>query len=107
MARAMQFLYATKTVWAVILALLVGSILMLMAGANPIAAYRWYSLAARAGDGESARRRELLKTKLDPQAMAQADAAVAEWRPQLSDRASNDPRAAGEAWKLRASNTAN
>lgn len=39
MARIMQFLFVTKTIWAVILALLVGSILMLMAGANPIAAY--------------------------------------------------------------------
>src|SRR5436853_7060308 len=35
----MQFFYATKTVWAVILALIVGSVLMLAAGANPIAAY--------------------------------------------------------------------
>jgi ABC-type uncharacterized transport system permease subunit len=40
MARAMQLLYATKTVWAVLLALIAGSVLMLMAGANPIAAYR-------------------------------------------------------------------
>jgi simple sugar transport system permease protein len=39
MARAMQFFYATKTIWAVILALIVGSVLMLAAGANPIAAY--------------------------------------------------------------------
>ena len=33
MARAMQFFYATKTIWAVIVALIVGSVLMLAAGA--------------------------------------------------------------------------
>lgn len=36
----MQFLYATKTIWAVLLALAAGSILILAAGANPIDAYR-------------------------------------------------------------------
>ncbi len=40
MARAMELLFATRTVWAVVLALLVGSILILSAGANPIEAYR-------------------------------------------------------------------
>ena len=40
MARLMQFLFATKTVWAVLMALLAGSVLILIAGANPIEAYR-------------------------------------------------------------------
>ncbi|QIG49067.1 ABC transporter permease [Nordella sp. HKS 07] len=40
MARFMQFLFVTKTVWAVLLALLAGSVLILVAGANPIEAYR-------------------------------------------------------------------
>lgn len=39
MARLMQFLFATKTIWAVVLALVVGSVLMLAAGANPLSAY--------------------------------------------------------------------
>ncbi|CAN5183767.1 ABC transporter permease [soil metagenome] len=40
MNRFMQFLYATKTIWAVLLSLLAGSVLILVAGANPIEAYR-------------------------------------------------------------------
>lgn len=40
MARLMQLLFATKTVWAVLMALLAGSVLILIAGANPIEAYR-------------------------------------------------------------------
>lgn len=40
MTRFMQVLYATKTIWAVLLSLLVGSVLILIAGANPIEAYR-------------------------------------------------------------------
>lgn len=40
MARFMQFLFATKTVWAVLMALICGSVLILIAGANPIEAYR-------------------------------------------------------------------
>ena len=39
MVRVIQFLFVTKTIWAVVLALLVGSILMLSAGANPLYAY--------------------------------------------------------------------
>ena len=40
MARLMQFLYATKTVWAVLPRCSSGSMLILAAGANPIEAYR-------------------------------------------------------------------
>lgn len=40
MDRIMQVVFAMRTVWAVILALLVGSILIVSGGANPIDAYR-------------------------------------------------------------------
>lgn len=40
MARFMQFVFAARTIWAVIMALLAGSVLILVAGANPIDAYR-------------------------------------------------------------------
>lgn len=39
MVRVVQFVFLTKTIWAVVLALLVDSILMLSAGANPLYAY--------------------------------------------------------------------
>lgn len=40
MGHLLKFLVATRTIWAVGLALLVGSVLFLAAGADPIAAYR-------------------------------------------------------------------
>lgn len=39
-ARLMEVLFATRTVWAVVAALIMGSILILAGGANPIEAYR-------------------------------------------------------------------
>ncbi|QJP12340.1 ABC transporter permease [Starkeya sp. ORNL1] len=40
MAEVMRVIFAMRTIWAVIIALLVGSVLILSAGASPIAAYR-------------------------------------------------------------------
>jgi general nucleoside transport system permease protein len=40
MARAMQFVFAVRTVWAVLLALLVGAVLIQVGGASPVAAYQ-------------------------------------------------------------------
>lgn len=67
-----------------------------------IEAYKWYTLAAASGDTEAARRRELLKPRLDPAALATAVRAVAEWKPRQPNAMANDPRIAGEAWKARA-----
>jgi len=66
-----------------------------------VTAYKWYTRAATAGDAEAARRRDLLKAKLDPAALARAEKLSASWRPQFSDPVANEARAAGEAWKRR------
>ena len=67
-----------------------------------IAAYKWYALAAAGGDTEAARRRDLLKPKLDPATLATAVRAVAEWKARQPNAMANDPRVAGEVWKARA-----
>lgn len=69
---------------------------------DPIGAYKWYALAAAGGDAEAARRRELLKPKLDPMSLAAGLRAVGEWKPRAPNALANDPRVAGEAWKARA-----
>ena len=62
-------------------------------------AFKWFSLAARAGDEEAARRRESLRQKLLPQEVSEIETELANWRPKSADQAVNDPRMAGEAWK--------
>jgi localization factor PodJL len=64
-------------------------------------AYKWYALAAASGDKESARRRDLLKSKLAGPELVQAEALVKGFRAKPADRAANDARVAGEAWKSR------
>jgi localization factor PodJL len=63
-------------------------------------AYKWYALAARAGDEEAARRQEALRGKLSATDLALATAAVEAWKPLPIDEVANDPRVAGERWKL-------
>ncbi len=68
---------------------------------DPKLAYRYFTLAARSGDDEAARRRETLRAKLQPQETAEVDAELQKWRPRSADQAVNDPRMAGEGWKTR------
>jgi localization factor PodJL len=42
-------------------------------------AYRWFALAAESGDEEAAKRRELIKVRLDPASLAAAEQAVSAW----------------------------
>lgn len=70
---------------------------------DPGVAYKWYQLAARSGDKEAIRRRDLLKSKLEPEIVAAIEAEVAQWKPRPSNSLANDPRFAGEAWKRQAS----
>lgn len=65
-------------------------------------AYRWLAIAARSGDEEAIRRRDYVKSVIDPTVLAATDAAVASWNPQPADPMANDARTAGEAWKSRA-----
>lgn len=69
---------------------------------NYAAAYKWYALAARSGDKEAMRRRDLVQERLTPAAVKSADAEVATWQALPTDQLANDARAAGEAWKGRA-----
>lgn len=66
-------------------------------------AYKWYAIAARAGDQEATRRRDELERNLPAAELTAAKALVSGWRNVQTDRIANDPRAAGEEWKSRAS----
>ena len=66
-------------------------------------AYKWYAIAARSGDQEATRRRDEMERSLNATDLGAARALVANWRSTPTDRVANDPRAAGEAWKARAS----
>jgi localization factor PodJL len=64
-------------------------------------AYKWTSLVAQAGDKQAARRREQIRTKLQPDELREAEDLIASWHPKPVDALMNDPRVAGEAWKTR------
>ncbi len=62
-------------------------------------AYKWFALAARAGDREAARRRDRVRWMLTAAELEAAETMIRSWEPEPVDRAINDPRIAGEAWK--------
>ena len=65
-------------------------------------AMKWYSLAARGGDAESVRRRDMLKAQLTPQDQADVAKTISSFQPvKVEDPLINDARAAGEDWKKR------
>jgi localization factor PodJL len=68
---------------------------------DPVQAFKWYALAARAGDGEAARRRDALNAQLTADQRLQAENAVASFAPKRSVPIINDARVAGEDWKKR------
>ncbi|MDX2287412.1 MAG: hypothetical protein NW217_01140 [Hyphomicrobiaceae bacterium] len=68
-------------------------------------AYKYYSLAARSGDGESVKRRDALKAELQVEDLAAAEKMIGIWRAQPTEKIANDPRVAGEDWKKRADNS--
>lgn len=47
--------------------------------ANLQEAYKWFALAARSGDQEAAKRCELIKLRLDPASLAQAEQEISAW----------------------------
>ncbi len=60
-------------------------------------AMKWYSLAARGGDVQSIRRRDLIKAQLSPQEQTDAAQAVTGYEPiKIENPLVNDARAAGE-----------
>lgn len=65
-------------------------------------AMKWYSLAARSGDAESVRRRDLIKSQLAEADLVDVAGTVAGFQPvTIEDPLINDARAAGEDWKKR------
>jgi localization factor PodJL len=64
-------------------------------------AFVWLSLAARSGDKEAAKRRDIIRASLSPQDARDAERLVSIWQAKPTDRANNDAVAAGEAWKAR------
>ena len=65
-------------------------------------AYKWLTVAARAGDAETVKRRERMRNELSRADLEAAEAMIRDWQPQAADPLANDPRVAGEAWKSRA-----
>ncbi|MGE0055622.1 MAG: hypothetical protein AB7S74_15570 [Hyphomicrobium sp.] len=66
-------------------------------------AYKWLSLAARHGDKEALRRRDIMKGKLTAAELKAAEKMAAGFRPLPTDPLINDARTAGEAWKKNSS----
>jgi localization factor PodJL len=66
------------------------------------AAYKWFALAARGGDKEALRRRELVRSKLDAATVKVADVQISAWHPLPTESEMNDPQAAGDVWRNRA-----
>ena len=62
-------------------------------------AFKWLSIASRNGDKESVRRLDILRGKLTAAELKDAQQMTTGWKPQTVDRAVNDARIAGEAWK--------
>lgn len=62
-------------------------------------AYKWFALAARTGDKEAARRRDLLKARLAPSEVGRIDEEIKAWRSKPVEAIANDARFAGEMWK--------
>lgn len=66
---------------------------------SPAQAYKWFALAARTGDKEAARRRDLLKARLAPSEVGRIDEEIKAWRSKPVEAIANDARFAGEMWK--------
>jgi len=62
-------------------------------------AYMWISLAAQDKDADAVRRKGILRSKLTPKDLGEAERMIGEWRAVPIDRSMNDARLAGEEWK--------
>ncbi|MEM8627803.1 MAG: tetratricopeptide repeat protein, partial [Pseudomonadota bacterium] len=59
-------------------------------------AYHWFSIAARSGDAEAKRRRDLVRMSLDSETLAKLDAGIAIWQPRpAASKANRVPVVAG------------
>lgn len=69
--------------------------------------FKWLSLAAKSGDKEAVRRRDILKGKLTAEEIAEAEAMLKTYSGKVPDPMANDARSAGEAWKKNPANGVN
>ena len=65
---------------------------------NLTEAYRWFALAARNGDGDSAKKRDELSARLDPQSLSLAQQAVQSWSPQKQPEAAVEVKTPPGGW---------
>ena len=70
-------------------------------------AYKWLSLAAKSGDKEAVRRRDILQGKLTAEDLIQAESMLKTWSGKVPDPMANDAHSAGEAWKKNSANGVN
>jgi localization factor PodJL len=66
-------------------------------------AYKWFALAAKSGDKEAVRRRDIIGTKLEVADFQTAEADVDAWHAKRTDPKVNDARVAGDQWRNRQS----
>lgn len=65
--------------------------------------YKWFSLAARAGDAEAKTQEKALASQLSVADRTGVDQAVSQWRAKSYDLATNDPTKAGNLWQAASS----
>lgn len=64
--------------------------------ASNIEAYKWYALAARSGDKDAAKRRDVVRQKLDAGSTKAADVLVIQWRATAVEAEANEMRGPGQ-----------
>jgi localization factor PodJL len=72
---------------------------------DPVAAYKWYALAAKGGDKDATERKDAMKSQLAKQDLTAAEDLVANFRARPASPLANDARTAGEDWKKRLTDT--
>ena len=65
---------------------------------KPAEAYKWFALAARDGDKESAAKRDEMGSRLDPQSLAAAKVAVQSWSALEQPEAATQPAVPAGGW---------
>lgn len=68
-------------------------------GQDRIAAYKWYALAAKAGDKDAAQRRDDLGGRLTKTQLKKAKQLLNSFRPKQGDVVANDPVIAAQQWQ--------
>lgn len=70
--------------------------------ADRVHAYKWYTLAAKGGDGDAKSMSAALGAKMSADERRKADLLISTYKARVPERLANDALAAGEDWKRRA-----